>query len=61
MKNNKNNILCVISARGGSQGLKDKNIKNFNGKPLIAWSIEQAKKSKLINEIFVNNIKLQKL
>jgi CMP-N-acetylneuraminic acid synthetase len=54
MKKNKNNILCVISARGGSQGLKNKNIKKFNGKPLIAWSIIQAKKSKFINEIYVS-------
>lgn len=36
------NIVCVIGARGGSKGLPNKNIKNLLGKPMIAWSIEQA-------------------
>ena len=40
MKSLKN--ICVISARGGSQGLLNKNIKVLIDKPLIAWSIEQA-------------------
>lgn len=40
------NILCIIPARSGSKGLPDKNIKLFNGKPLLAWSILQAKQSK---------------
>ena len=35
-------IVCVISARGGSAGVKNKNIRIINGKPLIVWSIEQA-------------------
>jgi CMP-N,N'-diacetyllegionaminic acid synthase len=35
-------VLCVIGARGGSQGLPGKNIRPLLGKPLIAWSIEQA-------------------
>lgn len=39
------NILCIIPARSGSKGLPDKNIKMFKGKPLLAWSIEQAKQS----------------
>ena len=38
--------VCVISARGGSKGIKNKNIINFFGKPLIAWTIIQAKKTK---------------
>lgn len=33
---------CVISARGGSKGVANKNIRPLLGKPLIAWSIEQA-------------------
>jgi CMP-N,N'-diacetyllegionaminic acid synthase len=37
-------ILCIIPARSGSKGIKNKNIMNFNGKPLLAWSIEQAQK-----------------
>lgn len=36
------NITCVIGARGGSKGLTGKNIRPLLGKPLIAWSIEQA-------------------
>jgi CMP-N,N'-diacetyllegionaminic acid synthase len=37
------NITCVIGARGGSKGLAGKNIRPMLSKPLIAWSIEQAK------------------
>ncbi|HOG23807.1 MAG TPA: acylneuraminate cytidylyltransferase family protein [Candidatus Omnitrophota bacterium] len=47
-------ILAVIPARGGSKGLPRKNIKDLNGKPLIAWTIEQASHCKLIDEIFVS-------
>ena len=39
-------ILCIIPARSGSKSLLHKNIKDFKGKPLLAWSIEQAKYSK---------------
>ena len=39
-------ILCTICARGGSKGVKNKNIKNFKGKPLIYHTISQAKKLK---------------
>tara|TARA_B100001094_G_scaffold287764_1_gene303518 strand:+ start:82 stop:792 length:711 start_codon:yes stop_codon:yes gene_type:complete len=39
------NILCIIPARSGSKSLPDKNIKIFKGKPLLAWSILQAKNS----------------
>ncbi|MFA5149159.1 MAG: acylneuraminate cytidylyltransferase family protein, partial [Candidatus Omnitrophota bacterium] len=35
-------ILALIPARGGSKGLPGKNIRMLSGKPLIAWSIEQA-------------------
>ena len=41
-------ILCIIPARSGSKGIPDKNIKLMHGKPLIYWSIDQAKKSKYI-------------
>ena len=44
-----NNILCIIPARSGSKGIKNKNIKNYNGKPLIAWTIDQALKSSYNN------------
>jgi len=46
--------LCVIPARGGSKRIPGKNIKLFHGKPLIAHSIEVAKKSKLFNKIIVS-------
>ena len=36
------NVVCVIAARGGSKGLAGKNVRPLLGKPLIAWSIEQA-------------------
>lgn len=39
-------ILTIIPARSGSKGIKNKNIKELNGKPLLAYSIEQAKNSK---------------
>ena len=39
-------ILCLIPARSGSKGIPDKNIKMMVDKPLLAWSIEQAKQSK---------------
>ncbi len=47
------NILCIIPARSGSKGIIDKNIKNYKGKPLFAWSIEQAKQSKYNMRIIV--------
>ena len=47
-------IVCFICARGGSKGLQNKNIANLHGKPLIAWSIEQAKSIDLIDEIVVS-------
>ena len=49
----KKKIICVISARGGSKGLRNKNIKKLLNKPLIVWSIEQAKKTKEIDRIVV--------
>lgn len=45
------NILCIIPARSGSKGLPNKNIKEFRGKPLIAWSIEQAKQSAFFSKM----------
>ena len=36
------NILCIIPARSGSKSIKHKNIKLFNGLPLLVWSIKQA-------------------
>jgi CMP-N-acetylneuraminic acid synthetase len=47
-------ILAIIPARGGSKGLPQKNIKMLRGKPLIGWTIEQAKNCPYIDEIFVS-------
>lgn len=47
-------ILAIIPARGGSKGLPGKNIRPLLGKPLIAWSIEHAQKSELVDEIFIS-------
>jgi CMP-N-acetylneuraminic acid synthetase len=47
--------LAIIPARGGSKRLPNKNILNLNGKPLIVWSIEAAKKSKYIDDIVVTS------
>ena len=46
--------LCTICARGGSKGVKNKNIRPLNGKPTIAYTIEQAQKSKLFDHIVVS-------
>lgn len=46
-------MLAIIPARGGSKGLKKKNIKKLNGLPLIAHTIISAKKSKKITRIIV--------
>ncbi|MDK2081719.1 cytidylyltransferase domain-containing protein [Aliarcobacter butzleri] len=48
------NILCTICARGGSKSVKNKNIKELKGKPLIAYTIEQAKASGLFEHIVVS-------
>ena len=47
-------ILCFICARGGSQGLPSKNILKLYGKPLIAWSIDQALASKYIDNVYIS-------
>jgi CMP-N-acetylneuraminic acid synthetase len=46
--------IAIIPARGGSKGLPGKNIKLLNNKPLIAWSIESALKSKKIDRVIVS-------
>lgn len=47
-------ILAMIPARGGSKGLPRKNVKMLCGKPLVAWTIESALKSKYLDEVMVN-------
>jgi pseudaminic acid cytidylyltransferase len=46
--------IAIIPARGGSKRIPRKNIKNFLGKPIIAYSIEAALKSNLFDEVMVS-------
>ena len=53
------NIIAFIFARGGSKGVPQKNIRNFNGKPLIAWSIEQALAVQRVSKVVVSTDSLE--
>ena len=48
-------VLAVIPARGGSKGVPRKNLVNVSGKPLIAWTIEAARASKLIDRVILSS------
>jgi CMP-N,N'-diacetyllegionaminic acid synthase len=48
-------IHSIILARGGSKGIPNKNIIDFCGKPLIAWTIEQCLHSKHITDVWVSS------
>lgn len=50
----KQNRLAIIPARGGSKRLPRKNIIDFRGKPMLAWSIESAQKSNLFQDVYVS-------
>tara|TARA_B100000902_G_scaffold255292_1_gene241742 strand:+ start:509 stop:1204 length:696 start_codon:yes stop_codon:yes gene_type:complete len=50
----KKNILGVTLARGGSKGIKNKNLKKINGKPLIYFTIKEAKKCRKITNYIVS-------
>ena len=45
--------ICIIPARKGSKRIKNKNRINFGGKPMIAWTIEAAIKSRCFDEVIV--------
>ncbi len=47
-------ILCVIPCRSGSKGLPGKNIKMLLGRPLMVYSIEQARKSRYVDRVVVS-------
>ena len=47
-------VVALITARGGSKGLPRKNIRLLLSKPLIAWTIEEAKKCRLIDRVIVS-------
>ena len=48
-------MICIIPARKGSKGLKNKNIKKISNKPLISYTIDHALSSKLITNIIINS------
>ncbi|HFF8524476.1 TPA: acylneuraminate cytidylyltransferase family protein [Providencia rettgeri] len=47
-------MIALIPARGGSKGLPRKNIKLLNGKPMLAYTIEAALKSKYITDVIIS-------
>jgi len=53
------NILCTICSRSGSKGVKNKNIAIVNKKPLIYYTIKQAKKSSLFSNIVISTDSLK--
>ena len=55
----KKNILGVTLARGGSKGIKNKNLAKINGKPLIYYTIKEVKKSKNITNYIVSTDSLK--
>ena len=57
------NKICLICCRGGSKTIKNKNIKNFAGKPLLSWILEEALKSKVFDKIILStdSKKIQKI
>lgn len=52
-------MIAIIPARGGSKGLPGKNIKELNGKPLIAYTIEAAMQAEKISDVFVTTDSLE--
>jgi len=53
MKNNK--VVAIILARGGSKGIPRKNVLEFCGHPLVAWSVMQAKNTPEIDEVYISS------
>lgn len=47
-------LLALIPARGGSKGIPRKNIRELHGKPLLAWSIEAARRSASVSRVMVS-------
>lgn len=48
-------VVAVIPARGGSKGIRHKNLADFCGKPLVVWTIEQALAARRIDEVWVSS------
>lgn len=47
-------VIAIIPARAGSKGLPGKNVRPLCGKPLVAWSIQSARKSRHVDEVLVS-------
>jgi len=54
-----NKVFAIIPARSGSKGVKDKNIKSLHGHSLLEWSINAAKRSRLIDRVFISTDSLE--
>ncbi|MFA7238472.1 MAG: acylneuraminate cytidylyltransferase family protein [Sulfuricellaceae bacterium] len=52
---NGKSVLAIIPARGGSKGVPRKNVRDLAGKPLIAWTIEAARKSAYIDRLVLSS------
>ena len=63
MKNKKYRCLAIVPARGNSKRIKNKNIIKFYGKPIISYSLNFIKKSKIFDKIHVStdSIKIKKV
>ena len=51
----KNQVIAIILARGGSKGIPRKNVLDFAGHPLVAWTVIQAKLSKEVDEVYISS------
>ncbi len=47
-------VMALVTARGGSVGLKDKNVLMLAGKPVIAWTVEAAKRATLVDRVIMS-------
>lgn len=56
-------IIALIPARGNSKRIKNKNIKDFNGKPIISYAINLALESKIFDKVYVStdNLKIKNI
>jgi N-acylneuraminate cytidylyltransferase len=54
-----NKVFAIIPARSGSKGVRDKNIKSLRGHSLLEWSINAAKRSQLIDRVFISTDSLE--
>ena len=52
-------LICLICCRGGSKGIPGKNIKEFAGKPLLHWTLDNAINAKIFDDIIVSTDSLE--